>query len=193
MLTTLRHTVDDEWEEAVAWRGSDESLRPAWPACGLPNSHSRWKADRWCRIVLGVLYRIPDKIEDPYNAVLGVGLWIVGYGAHPSDHDWQRWIEANKRAVDAIAEVLTNTSAATALPAPDAATYSQTDLARMAGCSEDTVRRIRGEATLSPGARGKVRHYNSAELAALVAAAGKCKKWHKHAAAWRQCITQSSK
>ncbi len=107
-LSTLRHAIDDEWEDAVACRGSDESCDAAWPCTGIKRSDSRWAADRWCRIVLGVLRNRPEEFEDPYDAVLGVGLWIVGQGAEPTEQDWARWTEANTAAVTAIADMLTS-------------------------------------------------------------------------------------
>ncbi len=107
-LSTLRHAIDDEWEDAVACRGSDESCDAAWPCTGIKRSDSRWAADRWCRIVLGVLRNRPEEFEDPYDAVLGVGLWIVGKHEEATEQDWARWTEANTAAVTAIADMLTS-------------------------------------------------------------------------------------
>ena len=107
-LSTLRHAIDDEWEDAVACRGSDESCDAAWPCTGIKRSDRRWAADRWCRIVLGVLRNRPEEFEDPYDAVLGVGLWIVGKHAEATEQDWARWTEANTAAVTAIADMLTS-------------------------------------------------------------------------------------
>lgn len=57
---------------------------------------------------MGVLRNRPEEFEDPYNAVLGVGLWIVGKCAEPTEQDWARWTEANAAAVTAIHDMLTN-------------------------------------------------------------------------------------
>ena len=57
---------------------------------------------------MGVLRNRPEEFEDPYDAVLGVGLWIVGNGAEPTEQDWARWTEANTAAVTAIADMLTS-------------------------------------------------------------------------------------
>lgn len=201
-LWTLRHAIDDEWEGAVAWRGSDELCDAAWPSTGIKRSDSRWEADRWCRIVLGVLRNRPEEFEDPYDAVLGVGLWIVGKAAEPTEQDWARWTEANAAAVTAIADMLTSqpdgthlaTTAATDAPLKTAASsesFTHTQLAEFAECSGDTVSRVRDEAGLLPGKRGLVRNYSSSEVGQLVKAAAKHSKWKKHAAAWRQLTAKT--
>ena len=178
-LSTLRHAIDDEWEDAVACRGSDESCDAAWPCTGIKRSDSRWAADRWCRIVLGVLRNRPEEFEDPYDAVLGVGLWIVGNGAEPTEQDWARWLEANSSAVTSIATMMSSSGGVPAGTSKD--TWSQAELMGVMECGVDTVRRIRSEARISSGHSGKTRIFDRDEVQQMIECCLAHRAWRGYA------------
>ena len=188
VLSTLRHAVGNDWEDAAAYRGVDDSCDAAWPSIGIERSDSRWAADRWCRIVLGVLRNRPSLVVDPYDAVLGVGLWIVGKGAEPTEQDWARWPEANLAAVTAIAATLPSGEDATAPKRKDR--WNQEDLKLVMKCGVDTVRRVREEAGISSGHPGKPRTYNRDEVQQMIECCLAKRPWHDYAKALKLLVAK---
>jgi hypothetical protein len=193
-----RHWYPHQTED---WRGPPSARQWAWLAWKLNQEPNDDQADG----PLCQPYEPPhlpegfDPVEAEWQALIGT-LDKAGHRIR---------IDAYADMCDLIADLINDTgelatpaetvttdeaTAATDAPLKTAASsesFTHTQLAELAGCSEDTVARIRGEAGLPPGKRGLVRNYSSSEVGELVKAATKHSKWEKHAPVWRQLTAKT--